>query len=813
MTKYLDNEGLAHFTGKMKEYADGKAGEVDSKVTSHVDNKKNPHGVTKAQIGLSKVIDETQLPANQKGKPNGVATLDAKGKVPVIQMPTTKTINGESIFGTGNLQLSASLYEIVDALPTTGIDTSKIYLVPASATTAKNNKTEYIYLGDPNKAYDESKWEKLGDEQKSTTVTTPGGSITVDTALIENSPNPVAGGVVKAKVDEIDKKLADKVESSTYNTKIGDIDKKLKELGDKTIDVDAELKDSPNPVQNKAVNKAVNDLNTAIGKKANSTDLNAATDKITTLETNAATILSVTGKGNGIGDISKSGNTITATKATFLTSAAGLVTKGDLTTKLADYVTDTALGQKGFLTDIVGHEHVNDLKVTEVQSGVGNGIASISKNGKTLKVTKGKFLTEHQSLADYATKKWVGDQDFAKGTIPTKVSELQNDSKFLTETALAPYVNDVDKATSDLPYYNGFAVSYMQKNGNKLEFELKPFFNTLDIEDTAKQDGNGIAEISIGKTKNLLHVKKGKFITEDILGTAIKGYASQQGYLTEDNLNEKLKETVTIKLVSDKSASDTNLNGTKVTVKSGDTTVSTLTWQGTPIKVEVPCDKEVTIEAATVKMYVKPKALTYVPSPLYNREVVFTYKALKLGVFIVDTNNNIIDCDSWDANKNTTVGVALITEKVAIVMAPGAKYPLVWSTQKKLVEGGTLAFTLSDAVDDFNGKANTEAIVKALGQDAQAAYYCSNYTFKNGRKGHLMSAGEAQEMCLNITTLSQVLNAIDSSTTNFEVGNKYWTSTQKAEGIVWIVGEDGNISNCVATYTSPYTIPIYSLYD
>lgn len=434
MTKYLDNEGLTHFTGKMKEYADGKAGEVDGKVTTHVGNKQNPHGVTKAQVGLGSVDNVQQIPLSQKGAANGVATLDANGKVPVEQMPTTKTINGASIFGSGNLQLSASLYKIVDTLPTTGIDTSKIYLVPASATTAKNNKTEYIYLGDPNKAYDESKWEKLGDEQKSSTVTTPGGSITVDTALIENSPNPVAGGVVKAKIDEIDTKLAKKVESSDYTTKMTAIDSKLKTLENKTIDVDAELKDSPNPVQNRAVNAAVLNLNTEIGKKANSTDLNAATGKITTLETNAATILSVTGEGNGISSISKSGNTITATKGNFLTSAAGLATTAALNDGLAgkadvnhnhdtkyaakehthpeyaqssalnDYVTKTALDGKNFLTATSLNGYVNEVQPDGTS---GNGIAGITKEGKVLKVTKSTFLTEHQSLADYATQAWV----------------------------------------------------------------------------------------------------------------------------------------------------------------------------------------------------------------------------------------------------------------------------------------------------------------------------------------------------------------------------------------------------------------------
>ena len=128
-------------------------------------------------------------------------------------------------------------------------------------------------------------------------------------------------------------------------------------------------------------------------------------------------------------------------------------------------------------------------------------------------------------------------------------------------------------------------------------------------------------------------------------------------------------------------------------MKSGDTTVSTQTWQGTPIKVEVPCDKDVTIEAAVVKMYVKPKMLKYVPSPLYNREVTFTYKALELGVFIIDTNDNLINKDSWSPTmQETTVGVALITEKVAIVISTGLHTDLRWSKTYQLVSFRLYAF-------------------------------------------------------------------------------------------------------------------------
>lgn len=780
------------------------------------------------------------IPLLQKGQANGVATLDANGKVPVTQMPTTKTINGASIFGSGDIQLSASLYKIVDTLPTTGIDTSKIYLVPASATTAKNNKTEYIYLGDPNKAYDESKWEKLGDEQKSSTVTTPGGSITVDTALIENSPNPVAGGVVKAKIDEIDTKLAKKVESSDYTTKMTAIDSKLKTLENKTIDVDAELKDSPNPVQNRAVKKAVDDLNTAIGKKANSTDLNAATGKITTLETNAATLLSVTGEGNGISSISKSGNTITATKGNFLTSAAGLATTAALNDGLAgkadvnhnhdtkyaakehthpeyaqssalnDYVTKTALDGKNFLTATSLNGYVNEVQPDGTS---GNGIAGITKEGKVLKVTKATFLTEHQSLAGYATQTWVNEQGFATGTIPTKVSDLTNDSGFLTNTALNGYVNNV-KVTG---VTNGNGIASIAKNGKDINVTQGAFLTAIDgiIAETGEAvAGKGVTDISIRGNK--LVKKTGTFVTPATLGDAIDSYASNKGYLTENNLNEKLKETVTIRLVSDKSASDTNLNGAKVTVKSGNTTVSTQTWQGTPINVKVPCDKDVTIEAAAVKIYMKPKVLKYVPSPLYNREVTLTYKALETGVFIIDKNDKIYNTtDEFTQSglpKSDAVGALLVTNNVAIVISKGLHTNLSWSETKQLVGGVTTTTDITVAETDYKGKANTEAIVKALGQNAQAAYYCSNYTFKNGKKGYLMAAGESKEIFVNISAISALLRYINPDAHNISNGYKVWTSTQYDDIGAWNI--DGiELRKLYKIVRSYYVVPIYSLYD
>ena len=638
--------------------------------------------------------------------------------------------------------------------------------------------------------------------------------------------------------------LAGKVAQEIYDAKMTAIDSKLKTLENKTIDVDAELKDSPNPVQNRAVNAAVLNLNTEIGKKADTTALNSAVGRITALENNGATGVTVTesGEGNGIASIKNVGKNIIATKATFVTSLTGYVTTAALNDGLAgkadvdhnhdtkyaakkhthpeyaqssalnDYVTKTALDGRNFLTNTALNGYVNEVQPDGTQSG--NGIANITKEGKILKVTKATFLTEHQSLADYATKTWVNDQGFAIGTIPTKVSDLTNDSGFLTtHQSLDGYVNNV-KVTG---VANGNGIASIAKNGKDINVTQGAFLTAIDgiIAETGEAvAGSGVVDISIRGNK--LVKKTGTFVTPATLGGAIDDYASNKGYLTENNLNEKLKETVTIKLVSDKSASDTNLNGATVTVKSGDTTVSTQTWQGTPIEVKVPCDKEVTIEAATVKMYTKPQVLKYVPSPLYNREMTFTYKALNTGTYIIDKNDNLYEspteCEEAGLSKTDMIGVLLVTNNVAIVIAPKIIYNLIWSNEENLIEGCATFPNYLDALKDFAGAANTAAIIGADNNPNIVARRCSDYVFKNGKKGYLMSVGEAKEIAENFYILGPKLTYINDFDAPSESG-KYWTSTQMNANSAWGFSMNRTSPSEVSKTVQTNAFAIYSLYD
>lgn len=305
---------------------------------------------------------------------------------------------------------------------------------------------------------------------------------------------------------------------------------------------------------------------------------------------------------------------------------------------------------------------------------------------------------------------------------------------------------------------------------------------------------------------------------EDMVGNAGGGvdesWLQQRGYLKKSDM----KETVVIKLVSDKSDSDTGLIGATVTVRGKGILYTSETWQGSPIRVEVMCDREVTIEVGTVKMYMKPKALTYVPSPLYNREVTFTYKALELGVFIIDKNDKTYKTAEEFRNSGTdikdVIGTLLVTDNAAIVVANYNSEQIDWGPGT-LVNGCTVAASSSEAAQDFAGAANTAAIIETYGLSPNiAAAVCYNYIFGNGRRGHLMSVGEGaviQRMCPNINSL---MSSIGINTNSIIQSNKYyWTSTQKNASSVYRYFMYRDSPEDIVKGNINYVIPIYSLYD
>jgi hypothetical protein len=125
--------------------------------------------------------------------------------------------------------------------------------------------------------------------------------------------------------------------------------------------------------------------------------------------------ISVSGSGNAITSVSKSGKGITFTKgATFLTSHQSL----------ANYYTKSSVDS--LLSGKSATSHTHSVKI--------NGVTkTIAASGGTA-VDLGTYLTSHQSLADYAKK----------SEIPTKVSQLTNDTGYITSSGSCAYATNAD---------------------------------------------------------------------------------------------------------------------------------------------------------------------------------------------------------------------------------------------------------------------------------------------------------------------------------------------------------------------------------
>lgn len=153
--------------------------------------------------------------------------------------------------------------------------------------------------------------------------------------------------------------------------------------------------------------------------------------RISAIENNGATSITVTGTGNAITSVSKNGISITFTKgATFLTSHQSL----------ANYYT------KGQVDNIANGKsstsHTHSVKI--------NGVTkTIAATGGTV-VDLGTYLTSHQSLADYAKK----------SEIPTKVSQLTNDKNFVTGSVSGQTITINGVSTTWQNTWRGITDSY-----------------------------------------------------------------------------------------------------------------------------------------------------------------------------------------------------------------------------------------------------------------------------------------------------------------------------------------------------------------
>ncbi|MBC8147301.1 MAG: hypothetical protein H8E98_04895 [Bacteroidetes bacterium] len=82
----------------------------NTNIQTHISSTSNPHATTKSHVGLGNVTNDAQIPLSQKGAVNGVASLDASGKISANQVPSI-AITTANVVASQSAQLALSAQE------------------------------------------------------------------------------------------------------------------------------------------------------------------------------------------------------------------------------------------------------------------------------------------------------------------------------------------------------------------------------------------------------------------------------------------------------------------------------------------------------------------------------------------------------------------------------------------------------------------------------------------------------------------------------------------------------------------------------
>lgn len=309
----------------------------------------------------------------------------------------------------------------------------------------------------------------------------------------------------------------------------------------------------------------------------------------------------------------------------------------------------------------------------------------------------------------------------------------------------------------------------------------------------------------------------------------VEGYKTPETitYTAEQYNNRFVTATYQTEIVTIELQEDSNLLGAVFTVNNKE-----YTWNGTPIKCKVPLGQSYTIVFSDIPGYETPTSITRTASGLsYVPNIAYTKQ---LGVFIVDAEGGLNTVSSWSGGSNAT-GVALITDEVSIVIAPENWYTYnsdndgawngntrsAWGGYEKTVTGIKTTTYESDAITDFAGSDNTDAIISQLigttdsysqyYTGAPAAEYCRAYS--NGCKGvgqwYLPAAGEMNQIVLNRAAVEEALTAISGEL--FSSPGYECTSTQYSSSNVQCYYQDSESFYGSSKYGSDGVRPITTL--
>lgn len=208
---------------------------------------------------------------------------------------------------------------------------------------------------------------------------------------------------------------------------------------------------------------------------------------------------------------------------------------------------------------------------------------------------------------------------------------------------------------------------------------------------------------------------------------------------------------------------------------------------------------------ADVKVFVKPNVVLAndTGKVLYNVEPV-------RGVFIQHIDGTLYTTAQWaesGISNDLANGVAVCDEEASFVMSLVKYSQVMWASDTTtLIEGVTTTQDSSIAKTDYNGKKNTDAILKV--STSEAAYLCANYTFPNGQKGYLPAIGEYMVVNRYEDDIDRALKQLGTYLQDVAYGQ---SSTQADAARNWVYGFALGVVVAGSKTSKGYVIPFTTL--
>ena len=342
-----------------------------------------------------------------------------------------KTINNQSLLGSGNISIESGTSITVDsALSTTSENPVQNKVITNTLQTKANASdipTKVSQLENDSKfATQTAVATGLATKADKDSLTSLEGSVSTLETTVGNQDKAIIANAqaIQGKQD----KLVSGTNIKTINNQSLLGSGNISIEGGGTITVDDALSDtSENPVQNKVITTKVNSLETSLASKANASDI--------------------------------------PTKVSQLENDSQYQTKSNLDTALANYATTSEVNSKNTLQDEAIQNNADAIATINQTLESKADTSAIPTKVSQLE-NDSDFVTSTEVSTNYATKTELANKADTSA-IPTKTSQIENDSTYQTKANLDTALESYAK-TSDVDSKNASQDEAIQSKQDKL---------------------------------------------------------------------------------------------------------------------------------------------------------------------------------------------------------------------------------------------------------------------------------------------------------------------------------------------------------